>query len=63
MTVCEQLQERYLWVDKMCIVQDDVNDKNRQINAIGQISSSARLVIIAAHGDEVESGLPGVGYS
>jgi hypothetical protein len=60
MRVCEQLQERYLWVDRLCIIQDDTEDKARQIKAMDKIYSAARFVIVAAYGDGVKFGLPGI---
>jgi hypothetical protein len=60
MRVCEQLQERYLWVDRLCIIQDDTEDKARQIRAMGEIYSAARFVIVAAYGDGMDFGIPGV---
>jgi hypothetical protein len=39
--VCEQLQERYLWIDRLCIIQDDTEDKARQIKAMDKIFSAA----------------------
>ncbi|ETS83808.1 hypothetical protein PFICI_05684 [Pestalotiopsis fici W106-1] len=60
MRVCEQLGQRYLWVDRLCIVQDDKQDKYGQIRSLEAIYSRAELVIIAASGDDMQSGLPGV---
>jgi hypothetical protein len=60
MRVCEQLQERYLWIDRLCIIQDDTEDKARQIKAMDKIFSAARFVIVAAYGDGVNFGLPGI---
>jgi hypothetical protein len=59
-TICEQLRERYLWIDRLCIVQDNADDKQRQIEAMGHIYSAAKLVIIAAHGNGARFGIPGV---
>ncbi|KAH7092559.1 heterokaryon incompatibility protein-domain-containing protein [Paraphoma chrysanthemicola] len=60
--VCEQLEQEYLWVDRLCVIQDDAKDKARQIGMMGKIFSSAGLVIAAAHGDSMNSGIPGVGH-
>ena len=32
-----QIGERYLWIDAICIIQDDDNDKAQQIDAMGKI--------------------------
>lgn len=59
MTLVEMLDERYLWIDSLCIVQDDEDDKSIQIAVMNQIYSSSVLTIAAASGDNVDAGLPG----
>ena len=59
MSLVAQIGERYLWVDSLCIVQDDEDMKRTQIAAMGQIYNSAVLTIAATNGD-VGAGLPGV---
>ncbi|KAF4628708.1 hypothetical protein G7Y89_g9447 [Cudoniella acicularis] len=61
-TVCAQLGERYLWADRLCIIQDSAEDKRNQIDAMGDIYSSARLVLIVAYGDSMDFGIPGIGH-
>ena len=48
---------RYLWVDRLCIIQDDPSQQSDQINAMDVIYQSADLTIVAL-ADQVE-GLPG----
>lgn len=60
MHVCKQMGQRYLWVDRLCIVQDDREDKYGQIGSLEAIYSRADLVIVAACGDGIQSGLAGV---
>ncbi|KAF2966463.1 hypothetical protein GQX73_g7085 [Xylaria multiplex] len=60
MEVCKQLGERYLWVDRLCIVQDDKKDKYGQIRSLEAIYSRATIVIVAACGDSIHSGLAGI---
>ncbi|KAI0177833.1 heterokaryon incompatibility protein-domain-containing protein [Pestalotiopsis sp. NC0098] len=60
MDVCRILGQRYLWVDSLCIMQDDKVDKYGQIESMGAIYSRADLVIVAACGDSMQYGLPGV---
>lgn len=60
MSLCRDLGERFLWVDRLCIVQDDADDSRAQIAAMDWIYSSASLTIVAAVSDVSSLGLPGV---
>ncbi|XXH05711.1 hypothetical protein Hte_012146 [Hypoxylon texense] len=51
---------RYLWVDSLCILQDNDRDKLHHLPHMDSIYSCANLVIIAAAGDNAHEGLPGV---
>ena len=52
--------ESYLWVDSLCIVQDDEEAKMAQISNMGNIYSRAYFIVVAAHGRDCDAGLPGV---
>jgi hypothetical protein len=54
------LQERYLWVDSLCIVQDDVKVKHHQILQMGAIYNGAVASLVGAVGINANSGLAGV---
>ena len=56
----ECLDYNYLWVDALCIVQDNKAEKEVQLNLMDQLYKSATLTIVAAAGGDVWSGLPGV---
>ncbi|KAI1113012.1 HET-domain-containing protein [Nemania sp. NC0429] len=49
-----------LWIDALCIVQDDDSDKKIQIEGMSQIYGFAFLTIVAASASTVEGGLPGL---
>ncbi|KAL8644098.1 MAG: hypothetical protein Q9226_007937 [Calogaya cf. arnoldii] len=54
------LGERYLWVDSFCIVQDDVDTKQLQIDSMAQIYANAYITIVAADGKDADHGIRGV---
>jgi len=59
-TTCERLDIPYLWIDTLCIVDDDKDDKHHQIACMDQIYSSAYITLIAAAGSDANDGLPRV---
>ncbi|KAF2740568.1 HET-domain-containing protein [Polyplosphaeria fusca] len=56
--LCRSLGRRYLWVDRLCIVQDDGPFKSSQIQAMDKIYSLADFTIVCAVPPSI--GLPGV---
>ncbi|TVY30522.1 hypothetical protein LHYA1_G000592 [Lachnellula hyalina] len=60
MAVTRAMGERFLWVDSLCIIQDDDEDKLRNIPAMGIIYGQAVVTIISAAGEKVSSPIPGV---
>ncbi|KAK8137591.1 heterokaryon incompatibility protein-domain-containing protein [Apiospora sp. TS-2023a] len=61
MQLVEAMDERFLWVDTLCIPQDDEDFKVAEMDRMGEIYGSAFLTIIAAEGDGDHKipGLPG----
>ena len=60
-TLTKEMGKRYLWVDSLCIVSNDPEDKASQIPAMTSVYGNAILTIIAAAGDDANHGLPGIG--
>ncbi|KUJ06678.1 HET-domain-containing protein, partial [Mollisia scopiformis] len=60
MQLCLDLGEQYLWIDSLCILQDDPVSQKQQIDIMDLIYASATLTIVAAAGDHANSGLPGI---
>jgi hypothetical protein len=54
---------RYLWVDSLCIVQDDEENKLNDINQMASIYGYASITIVAADGSDASHGLHGTGES
>ncbi|KAH8743461.1 heterokaryon incompatibility protein-domain-containing protein [Hyaloscypha finlandica] len=54
------LGERYLWVDALCIVQDNPENKMRDIARMDVIYSRAFATVVALRGASADAGLPGV---
>lgn len=51
---------RLIWVDSLCIVQDDVESKHAQLNEMAAIYANAYVTIIAANGWDANHGLRGI---
>jgi hypothetical protein len=51
---------RYLWVDRLCIVQDEPTHLREQLQQMASIYANSYFTIIAADGYDANYGLPGV---
>lgn len=60
MVLAEKLNVRFLWVDTLCLVQNDSEDVTMGINVMDRIYERAWLTIVAAYGHDANAGLPGV---
>ncbi|RDW57108.1 hypothetical protein BP6252_13854 [Coleophoma cylindrospora] len=60
MLLCTLLGECYLWVDSLCIVQDDDEIKRVQISNMNLVYSSSVMTIVAAVGSDSNAGLAGL---
>lgn len=54
--VCMQLKIGYLWIDALCIIQDDEKDAAREVSQMGLIYSRAAVVIAASRAKSVNDG-------
>jgi len=53
--LCRSLDIPYLWIDALCIVQDDTTDKAREISRMGHIYENAYLNIGATAAAQVDA--------
>ncbi|KAI1496919.1 heterokaryon incompatibility protein-domain-containing protein [Biscogniauxia marginata] len=60
MEVVQNLGMRYIWVDALCIMQNDMSEKAEVIGAMDLIYSRAALTIVAASGSNANAGLAGL---
>ncbi|KAF2103360.1 HET-domain-containing protein [Rhizodiscina lignyota] len=59
LSLCSDLGKTYMWIDRLCIVQDGV-DKHGQIQVMDEIYGKAAFTIVAATERADVTGLPGV---
>jgi hypothetical protein len=57
----KQMGKRYLWVDRLCIIQDDTEHKAVQLGWMSSIYANSYFTIVAADGSDANYGLRGVG--
>lgn len=60
MEATRRLGYRYIWVDALCITQDDEQTIQNNVGVMDLIQAEAALTIVAAAGTNADSGLPGV---
>ncbi|KAJ6103834.1 hypothetical protein N7486_004056 [Penicillium sp. IBT 16267x] len=58
---CGNMNIDYLWVDRLCILQDERPDKKAYwLDAMGAIYARSLVTLVALSGNDAEHGLPGV---
>ncbi|KAK3370751.1 heterokaryon incompatibility protein-domain-containing protein [Lasiosphaeria ovina] len=60
MALARELGERFLWVDAVCMVQDNAEEMARDIPNMDIVYGQAFATIVGLHGDDADAGLPGV---
>ncbi|RDL32964.1 uncharacterized protein BP5553_08403 [Venustampulla echinocandica] len=55
-----RLDARYLWVDTLCLMQNDPTDLTSGVNVMDQVYERSWVAIIAASGHNANAGLPGI---
>ena len=55
--VTTALGYRYLWIDALCIIQDDPEDVGKEMAKMGDIYRQSKLTIFAANGSDTDTGL------
>lgn len=60
-TFTREVGFRYLWVDALCIVQDDYERKSMYLNLMGTVYAEAMLVLAILEGN-ADIGIAGIGH-
>jgi len=61
MIITQELRQRFLWIDTLCIVQDDDTEKQEHLRSMGSIYANAYITIVAAEGTAY-SGIFGINH-
>ncbi|KAK1831305.1 heterokaryon incompatibility protein 6, OR allele [Podospora conica] len=56
-TLCSRLGVRYLWVDSLCIVQDDPVSQGEQLRAMGSVYGRAEFTVAALGSRDAGAGI------
>jgi len=59
-TLTRAMGLRYLWADRLCIIQDEPTHLTEQLHQMASIYANSYFTIIAADGYDTNYGLPGV---
>ena len=62
-TICRSLKVPFLWVDTLCIIQDDDRDRSQQIAQMPQIYRNGYITIAAASASDASKGFLHKRYS
>lgn len=59
-TAMRELGQRYLWVDSLCLVQNDPDELRDCVTLMDRVYQEAIFTIVATSGRDAHAGLPGV---
>lgn len=59
-TLVRNVGERYLWIDSLCILQDNKVDMEQQMGQMGDLYTHSYFTIFAISGQDANYGVPGV---
>ncbi|KAF2629382.1 HET-domain-containing protein [Macroventuria anomochaeta] len=54
----KEMGEKYLWVDRLCLIQDDADDVTLGISMMDSIYRGSYFTVVAASGHDANAGLP-----
>jgi hypothetical protein len=54
------LDLRYLWIDGLCLIQDDADDVTLGVSMMNSIYHGSYFTVVAAAGQDANAGLPGL---
>jgi hypothetical protein len=60
MHLVQRIGHQFLWIDALCIIQDDPEEKQRLIHGMDRVYEHANLTIICATGVDADAGLHGI---
>lgn len=60
MDLVKSCGERYIWIDSLCIVQNDLEDLEAGIHVMDLVFEMSVFTVVAACGSDARSGLPGL---
>jgi Heterokaryon incompatibility protein (HET) len=60
LSLATALEIPYLWIDRLCILQDSDEDKAAQLGILHTIYNAALVTVVAAAGEDIYHGLPGL---
>ncbi|RYP48533.1 hypothetical protein DL768_005612 [Monosporascus sp. mg162] len=58
--VVRELGIRYIWVDSLCIIQDDTVDMRDEVRQMDAVYRNAALTVCVASGGSARHGIPGI---